>query len=348
MKKNLLLLLSFSFICIGCQDEGTPQKDTRSPVKVSVKVVQHSNVSESWLYSGTLAENMATDVSFSSPGTVKTLNVSEGKKVSKGTLVATLDDTAAKSALEIATAMKIQAEDARSRMEKLYQNKSISEIQWMDAESKYKQAVASEKLAQKTLDDCKLYAPATGIVSGKAVEMGQNVLPGAPIFRILDISRIKVRAFIPEKEVGKVKIGDGVKIRIASLGDKVLPAKITNKSVSANALSRSYEIEAELANRNGELLPGMIAEMEISGKTGQEGFVLPTTAIMLDEDNNSYVWKIASGKATRADVNASLNLGRNEGILVHGLQDGDSVIVGGTSKVGEGEKVEAESKNTGR
>ncbi len=317
-------------------------------MKVSVKVVQHSNVSESRLYGGTLAENMATAVSFSSPGTVKTLNVADGKKVSKGTLVATLDDTAAKSALEIATAMKNQAEDARSRMEKLYQNKSISEIQWMDVESKYKQAVAAEKIAQKALDDCNLYAPATGIVSGKAVELGQNVLPGAPVFRILDISRIKVHAFIPEKEVGKVKVGDGVKIRIASLGDRVLQAKITNKSVSANALSRSYEIEAELANRNGELLPGMIAEMEISRKKSISGFVLPASAIMLDDENGNFVWKISGGRATRANVEVALNLGGSEGILVRGLQNGDSVIVGGTSKIGEGEKVEAISGNTGK
>ncbi len=348
MKTKFIFFIVFSFICIGCQGEGAPRKNLRGPVKVSVKVVQHSSVFESKVYSGSLAENMATAVSFSSPGTVKTLNVAEGKKVSKGTLVATLDDTAAKSALEIATAMKNQAEDARSRMEKLYQNKSISEIQWMDVESKYKQALASEKLAQKALDDCKLYAPATGIVSGKAVELGQNVLPGAPVFRILDISRIKVRAFIPEKEVGKVKVGDGVKIRIASLGDKVIQGKITNRSVSANALSRSYEIEAELANRNGELLPGMIAEMEISGKESINGFVLPASAIMLDEDNNNFVWKINGGKATRADIEVALNLGGTEGILVRGLQNGDSIIVAGANKVGEGEKVQAESKNAGR
>ncbi|MBR2900490.1 MAG: efflux RND transporter periplasmic adaptor subunit [Fibrobacter sp.] len=348
MKTKLTLFLAFSFICIGCQGEGTPRKDIRGPVKVSVKIATLSDISESKVYSGSLAENMATAVSFSTPGTVKTLNIAEGKKVSKGTLVATLDDTSAKSALEIATAMKNQAEDARSRMEKLYQNKSISEIQWMDVESKYKQALASEKLAKKALDDCKLYAPATGIVSGKNIEIGQNVLPGAPIFRILDISRIKVRAFIPEKEVGKVKVGDGVKIRIASLGDKVIKGKITNRSVSANALSRSYEIEAELANRNGELLPGMIAEMEISGKTRQEGVVLPATAIMLDEDNNNFVWKINGGKATRTDIDVTLNLGKNKGILVRGLQDGDSIIVAGANKVGEGEKVQAESKNAGR
>lgn len=90
----------------------------------------------------------------------------------------------------------------------------------------------------------------------------------------------------------------------------------------------------------------MIAEMEISGKTRQEGVVLPATAIMLDEDNNNFVWKINGGKATRADIDVTLNLGGTEGILVRGLQDGDSIIVAGANKVGEGEKVQVESNNT--
>lgn len=118
MKIKFIFFVVFSFICIGCQGEGTPQKDIRGTVKVSVKIATLSDISESKVYSGSLAENMATAVSFSSPGTVKTLNVAEGKKVSKGTLVATLDESSAKNALEIATALKLQAEDAHTRMEK--------------------------------------------------------------------------------------------------------------------------------------------------------------------------------------------------------------------------------------
>lgn len=345
MKTKLTLFLAFSFICIGCQGEGTPRKNLRGPVKVSVKVVQHSSVFESKVYSGSLAENMATAVSFSSPGTVKTLNIAEGKKVNKGTLVATLDDTSAKSALEIATAMKNQAEDARSRMEKLYQNKSISEIQWMEVESKYKQALAAEKLAQKALDDCKLYAPATGIVSGKNIEIGQNVLPGAPIFRILDISRIKVRAFVPEKEIGSIRVGDKVRIQVGALGNKVFDGKISNKGISANPLSRNYEIEAEIPNKSGELLPGMLAEITLERSDSLSGVVLPTAAVMLDEKNRKFVWVVSGGRADRRDIDVRLSIdAAGNDVLVQGVEAGDTVIVGGMQKVGRSTRVEIVSK----
>lgn len=345
MKTKLTLFLAFSFICIGCQGEGTPRKNLRGPVKVSVKVVQHSSVFESKVYSGSLAENMATAVSFSSPGTVKTLNIAEGKKANKGTLVATLDDTSAKSALEIATAMKNQAEDARSRMEKLYQNKSISEIQWMEVESKYKQALAAEKLAQKALDDCKLYAPATGIVSGKNIEIGQNVLPGAPIFRILDISRVKVRAFVPEKEIGSIRVGDKVRIQVGALGNKVFDGKISNKGISANPLSRNYEIEAEIPNKSGELLPGMLAEITLERSDSLSGVVLPTAAVMLDEKNRKFVWVVSGGRADRRDIDVRLSIdAAGNDVLVQGVEAGDTVIVSGIQKVGRGTRVEIVSK----
>ena len=345
MKTKLTLFLAFSFICIGCQGEGAPRKDIRGPVKVSVKIATQSDISESKVYSGSLAENMATAVSFSTPGTVKTLNIAEGKKVSKGTLVATLDDTSAKSALEIATAMKNQAEDARSRMEKLYQNKSISEIQWMDVESKYKQALAAEKLAQKALDDCKLYAPATGIVSGKAVELGQNVLPGVPVFKIVDIAKVKARAFVPEKEIGSIRVGDKVRIQVGALGNKVFDGKISNKGISANPLSRNYEIEAEIINKSGELLPGMLAEISLERRDSLSGVVLPTAAVMLDERNRKFVWVVSGGHADRRDVKVQLSVDvSGNDVLVQGIEPGDTVIVSGIQKVGRGTRVEIVSK----
>lgn len=345
MKTKLTLFLAFSFICVGCQGEGTPQKDIRGPVKVSVKIATLSDISENKVYSGSLAENMATAVSFSTPGTVKALNIAEGKKVSKGTLVATLDDTSAKSALEIATAMKNQAEDARSRMEKLYQNKSISEIQWMEVESKYKQALAAEKLAQKALDDCKLYAPATGIVSEKAVELGQNVLPDVPVFKIVDIAKVKARAFVPEKEIGSIRVGDKVRIQVGALGNKVFDGKISNKGISANPLSRNYEIEAEIINKSGELLPGMLAEISLERRDSLSGVVLPTAAVMLDERNRKFVWVVSGGHADRRDVKVQLSVDvSGNDVLVQGIEPGDTVIVSGIQKVGRGTRVEIVSK----
>ena len=338
MNTKLYILPFLILSLVACEsdfnfrnDKKIAQKKTPI-VKVETIVAKNSNVGSSLRYAGSIAEVATTMVSFSSPGTVKSVHVTEGKKVNKGALVATLDDTSAKSALEIASALKNQAEDARARMEKLHQNKTISEIQWMDVESKYRQAIAAEKLAQKALDDCKLYAPATGIVAGKSLEIGQNVVPSSPVFRIVNIATVKAVASVPEKDVAMLKV------RVGALGDKTFEGKITNKGISANPLSRSYQIEAELKNKSGELLPGMLLEMFIDSKNSLAGVELPASAVLLDEYNRSFVWVVRDGKTTRKNVETSL--GNGSQLLVQGIDDGDSVVVKGMSKVGEGDRVQ--------
>ena len=341
-KLYILPFLMLSFV--ACESDFNSRNDKniaqkKMPiVKVETIVAKNSDVGNSLRYAGSVAEIATTTVSFSSPGTVKSVNVSEGKKVNKGALVATLDDTSAKNALEIASALKSQAEDARARMEKLYQNKSISEIQWMDVESKYRQAIAAEKLAQKALDDCKLYAPATGIVAGKTLEVGQNVVPSVSVFRIVNIATVKAVASVPEKDVAVLNVGDKVQVSVGALGDKIFEGKITNKGISANPLSRSYQIEADLKNKSGELLPGMLLEMSIDSKNSVTGVELPASAVLLDENNRSFVWVVHGGKTTRRNVETSL--GNGSMLLVQGIDDGDSVVVKGMSKVGEGDRVQ--------
>jgi len=349
MNTKLYILPILSLLLLGCENEFVMSNKRNvsrrelPKVKVETVVAQSSIVQHSYRYAGSVAEVSSTIVSFFTPGTVKKVNVTEGKKVHKGTLVATLDETSAKSALEIASALKSQAEDALARMEKLHQNKTISEIQWMDVESKYKQAVASEKLAQKALDDCKLYAPATGIVAGKSLEVGQNVLPGVSVFKIVDIAKVKARAFVPEKEIGSIRIGDKVKIQVGALGDKTFCGIISNKGIAANLLSRNYEIEAEIPNKNGELLPGMLAEISLEKSDSLSGVVLPTSAVLLDEKNQKFVWVVSKGLAERRDVEVYLNIdATGNDVLVQGIESGDTVIVSGMQKVGRGTRVEGQ------
>lgn len=351
MNTKLFILPILSLIFCACENEAiaTHNKNVADKgakkVKVETIVAQVTNAGLSHRYAGSIAEIAATVVSFSSPGMVKSVNVTEGKKVGKGDLVATLDETSAKNALEIASALKSQAEDAHRRMEKLYQNKSISEIQWMEVESKYKQAIASEKLAQKALDDCKLHAPAMGVVSGKSLEVGQNVLPGVPVFKIVDIAKVKARAFVPEKEIGSIRVGDKVRIQVGALGNKVFDGKISNKGISANPLSRNYEIEAEIINKSGELLPGMLAEISLERRDSLSGVVLPTAAVMLDERNRKFVWVVSGGHADRRDVKVQLSVDvSGNDVLVQGIEPGDTVIVSGIQKVGRGTRVEIVSK----
>lgn len=341
--KRILLFFTIIFVellfCACENKDALRTPSTKSKTKVRVEVAHQAAISADKVYSGTLEEGSATPVSFASIGTIQTLNVREGQKITKGSLIGTLNETSAASALEIAQALKLQAEDAHARMKTLHENKSISEIQWMEAESKYKQAVGSEKIARKALADCKLYAPATGIIANKKAEPGQNVLPGVPILDIVDIKKVKAKVFVPESEISSVRVGNQVEVSVGALGGKTFNGKIGEKNVSAQLLSRSYAVSATLDNKNGELLPGMILEMRIFSKDSLYGISMPTSAILLDEKNETFVWIVKNGKAMRKNIIVK-NDEAGEILIEGDISVGDSVIINGAQKVGSGTSVE--------
>lgn len=155
------------------------------PVKVRTEKIMPSGANATSFYSGTVEEENTSALSFSVMGTVKTVNASIGMPVRKGQLLATVDETAIRSSYNAAKASLAQAEDAYERMKKVYDKGSLPEIKWIEIQSKLQQARSMEEMARKNLSDCKLYAPFSGVVSGKEIEIGQNVTPGVPVIHIV-------------------------------------------------------------------------------------------------------------------------------------------------------------------
>lgn len=144
---------------------GSGKKDLRqAPSKVKVEVQTVGSASASGMqYSGTVEEGSGASLSFPVNGTVSRIYVATGSRVKKGQLLATLDATSMRNMHDAARATLEQAEDARWRMETLYKRGSLPEIQWVEVESKLKQARSAEALAAKNLRDCNLYAPFSGV-----------------------------------------------------------------------------------------------------------------------------------------------------------------------------------------
>ena len=176
---TVLLLL---FGLTSCQNNGDKQT-TMSPVKVKVLRVSSSEIDGTERFSGTVEEANSTSLSFSIMGTVKTVHVGLGDRVAKGQLIATVDPFSMQSSYDAAKASLAQAEDAYRRMKELYDKGSLPEIKWVEVQSKLQQAKSMEEVARKNLDDCKLYAPFSGIISEKMAEVGQNIMPGLPVVK---------------------------------------------------------------------------------------------------------------------------------------------------------------------
>ncbi len=307
-------------------------------MRVKTMTVANNGIEEKYSYSGTVEEESGTVVSFSAAGTIKTLSVSEGDHVKKGQLLGTLDDGSLRNAYNIAAATLDQAKDAYNRMKQLHDANSLPEIKWVDVKSKLSQAESAEKIARIALDDAKLYAPVSGVVSEKMASVGQTAAPGMPVVKIIDIRAVKVGISIPENEISKFADGSTATITTKASDGKVYSGKLVEKGVAANPLSRSYSVKYHVDNSDGQLLPGMICEVVIDNASTTDGVILPVSAVLLAADNSNFVWLDSAGVAKKRMVQPGAML--PEGIMIEsGLSAGDKVIVAGMDKVSQGMQV---------
>lgn len=314
------------------------KKAVEEAVKVRIVDVDETAVGNVSNYSGTVVEEKGVSVSFATMGTVQKVLVSVGDKVKKGQLIAVLDDEVMRQSHEAANVSLKQTEDAYGRMKQLKDSNSLAEIQWIEIESKLKQAQAAEAIARKSLSDCMLYAPESGVVADKMVEAGQNVTMGMPVIKLVDIRRVKVKAAVPETEIANIKEGMTVDVFVAAL-QKHVSGKVTERGVSANPLTRTYDVYALVENETQDLLPGMICEVGFHIGDDYQQMTLPANVLRIDENNRTFVWLAVSGKAHKRYVTIDGSTERGV-VIAGGLQAGDKVISDGSQKVSENTNVE--------
>lgn len=329
--KQYVIMASLVIGLAGCSNREVQEN---GPVRVKVQTVQVQPMQGVQGFSGTIEEMTDSTLSFSVSGTLTQIRVSAGQRVRQGELIASVDDATLQNSHTLALAALEQAEDAYARMKQLHDANSLPEIQWTEVQSKLKQARSAEQIAQKNLEDSRLYAPFGGVIAEKNVEVGQNVMPGAPVVRLVGVEQVKVCISVPENEIARIQVGQAARIRVSALDDKVFEGSIVEKGIAAHPLSRSYEVKALVKNPSGELLPGMLCEMEVKQELAREGILLANHIVQLDSESRQFVWVNRSGKAAKRYVTVG-ELSSRGVFITSGLAPGDEVLVEGQQKVSE-------------
>ena len=328
-----------SICCIitlaSCTQKEQAVKDAIVNVK-TMKVVSSPDVVGK-NYMGTIEEEDGANVSFGVIGTVVRVRVDEGQFVRKGQAMAEVDGQDVRNAHEISAATLSQAEDAYKRLKNLYDKGTLPEIKMVEMETTLAKAKAAEAISRKSVDEIVLKAPFDGFVASSTVHVGASVVPGVTGFKLVKIDRVKVALSVPEKEIGKVRVGQTVTFTVSALGDQVFSGKIVNRGVTANAVSHAYEVKAIVDNRNHGLLPGMVCKVRLEDTRGDYTIVVPQQAIQIS-GQDKFIWIVKDGKAHRQGVTTGDLI--NEGVVVEtGLMNGDIIIVEGQNKVSEDVKV---------
>ena len=337
MRKSILMLLGVMLIC-SCTSK--KEQETKAPTRVKTQVVSPGMVDNAQTYVGIVEEREATAVSFTGMGVVKRMLVNEGQTVSKGQLIAEMDDTQARNLLTGAEAQMTQANDALARYKMLHDNGSLPEVQWVEIQSKVAQAKSQLEVSKKNLADCRLTAPVSGIIGKKLIGTGETALPSQAVVSILDISTVKVKVAVPEAEIGGLNATTPTNISVEAINGSFQGGRI-EKGVQADALTHTYDIRINVANGDRKLLPGMVASVRFvsDGSQAIGSKMVPVTAVQKKSDGSLFVWTVDKDSTAHR---TTVTIGQTQGNYVRvidGLSIGDRIATEGYQKLSEGTKV---------
>lgn len=340
---NFIKLKTGSFFIAGMlifSACGNVVKQIENPLKVETFKITETAVKKGLYYSGTIEAGQNISLSFLTIGTVDKVNVREGDKVTKGQLLAQLDTQSSYNALQIAQAKASQAEDAFKRFQPMYEHGNLPEIKMVEIRTAKKQAELSVKIAEKNYKDCYLYAPATGFISERNIESGDNVIPGKTVMKFVTVDRVYAVISVPEKEIQKIKKGMDADIELSE-NNYILKGNVTDVGVSADTFSRTYTVRILIKNPKSEILPGMLCNVYISANDKSSAIIIPATAIKIDETNKEcvYVVDVNTKKVNKKYVKSNGFV--QGGILItSGLEINDLIVSRGVHKLDDNTSVE--------
>jgi membrane fusion protein (multidrug efflux system) len=288
-------------------------------------------------------------------GFVKQLFVDRGSIVKKGQLLAILEAPEMESELQAADSRYLQAQETAMASKEKYERLkeaakepgAVSPLDLDDALSKMKadQAMAqsenSNVASVRTMEGyLRIYAPFDGMIIDRNISPGALVAPGKatdqPMFVLQDIHKMRLTVNIPEDYVDKVDLTQPVGFVFNAMPGQQYSAKISR---SANALGSMQQeaIEIDVLNKNGQLKPGMYAEVSIPMLSGAKSLLVPNNAIVRSTENE-YVVAVAAGKASLVNVKEGL-AGSDSTEVFGNLKAGDGIVLHANDEIKQGDAI---------
>jgi len=283
------------------------------------------------------------------PGLLKNIYIKQGDKVKKGQLIAKISDNGLTDQLEQLELQRDLAKTTFERLQKLWNQKIGSEIQYLQAKTNFKSLEKKISQMKDQEDKTRILAPFDGIIDDVIADVGSNLAPGlTPILRIINIEKMKVSAEIPEIHIPYIKKDKNVKIYVPIL-DKQILGNISSVGNFINPNNRSFSIEIKLLNKSNELKPNMTVSLEINDYQNESAILIPSKDILEDEKGSFYVYKLVSdGNDNYKSNKVMIEKGKSYNNMTEiktGLKEDDLIINDGLRQVEDGQIVKVTSTN---
>ncbi|MFC4873162.1 efflux RND transporter periplasmic adaptor subunit [Negadavirga shengliensis] len=298
---------------------------TSKYIPVKTETVGKSPYSITFTANGTFQPNQELNLQSEASGKVVSIYKRKGDFVSKGDLIAKLDDELIHAEWTVSEIKTAQAEKDLARYQNLSGTDAITKKQLEEAENGLEMAKAELKMIQKRLSNTAITAPISGIINQDYLEIGALLSPGMPIADIVNTDFIKLVIKVSEAEVINISKGDQVKVGVGTLPDLELAGEVVFIASKGDA-TMHYEVEIILKDKHQNIRPGMY---------GYAGFFYgKDEALLIDRKalagglKNPEVFVVEDGIAIRKKIKVS-QLGEEKLLVLEGLNEGEKLITSG-------------------
>lgn len=273
-------------------------------------------------------------------GVVEKVFVDEGDKVIIGQLLAQVDGKIIQSSIDELTTNLNLATTVFKRQQRLWAQKIGSEIQFLQAknskESLEKKLITLNEQYKKTF----VYSSIDGNIDAVMVKEGEAVKMNAPAFRLIQLSKLKIKASLSERYINNVKKGDIVDVSLPSI-NKSFTYKIEAVSQLIDPYNRTFSIEINIPKSLKGVKPNMMAVLKINDYTNKEAFVVPVNIIQkVDGKSFVFIAKNNNGKwyAKKQMIKTDVYY-KNNIEVTQGLKENENVIIFGFQELSDNQKI---------
>ena len=280
-------------------------------------------------------------------GILTAVYVKEGQKLSKGQILAKIDEGSMRQQLN---QLQIQANLAKTtfeRQERLWNQKIGSEIQFLQAKSNYEAQQKAVNQLEVQIAKTNVKAPFSGVIDDVITEQGNMVSAGlSELIRIVNLNDMYISTDVPETYITNVTTGKSVEVFFPVLGETV-DSKVRQTGNYINDANRTFNVEIAVPNNDKNIKPNLTARLKINDYTNPEGILIPQSIISENAEGAQYVYVLQTqndGKtiAKQQIIKTGKTQGDNIEIL-EGLDADTQLIDEGARSVKDGQVVRVSS-----
>lgn len=276
------------------------------------------------------------------PGKIAFKYADVGQTVTKGQVLAQIDDQQYKSQLEsLETQLKF-ASDMFDKQKRLWDQKIGSEVQFLQAKTTKESLEQQISSLKDQIEKFKIKSPVDGTIEESNIKVGSAVSPDpySVLYRVVAFKNLKVIAEVSEAYASKVKVGDKLIVNFPDLG-RQYESKIDFVSKYINPVNRTFIIESRIANGIQFMKANMIVIIQINDYHSENAIQIPQNVIQTDVAG-SYVYIVKEKDDYHGAFKQPVEIGNTyNGMaeILSGLTTGDKIVSAGFQDLIDGEYV---------